>query len=135
MNTLIAILLALSIAVISFDIWVVKQIKKEKWGMLLCIPPFLVNLITSQFAIYFAAMIWASYQVGGTVNFNSFMMILFPVLIQTIANQLMYFLYYKKKKVLTGKQYFLISLAGVLSIILYATYMECRLYLTIFGIL
>lgn len=135
MYAFLAILIALTIAVLAFYIWVMRQIKTQKWGMLSCIPPFLINVITSQFAIYFAIIIWASHQAGAYVDLNSWMMILSPVLIQTILNELLYFLYYKRKKVLTGKQYFLVSLAGTLSIIIYVTYMECRLYLTIFGIL
>jgi hypothetical protein len=133
MTALLLILLALSAGVMAFYVWGMKKMRKQKCGILLCVPPFLVNAITSQIAIYFAIILWATHPSISLINLNGWMMIFSPVLIQTILNQLLYFLYYKKKKKLTGKQYFLASLAGMLGIIIYVTYLELSLYYIVSG--
>ena len=69
------------------------------------------------------------------VEFSAWLMLFTPLIFQTIANQLLYFLYYKKKKKMNAKEYALTSLAGALSIIIYMAYLEVNTYVRLLSML
>ena len=135
MTILVIILVALSLGVAAFYMWGMRYIRKQKQKLWLYAPPFILNTIGVFFTFYIFLMIMVAFAHEIPVEFSAWLMLFTPLIFQTIANQLLYFLYYKKKKKMNAKEYALTSLAGALSIIIYMAYLEVNKYVRLLSML
>lgn len=135
MTILVIILLTLSLGVTAFYIWGMRRIRKNKEKLWLYAPPFIINAMGAFSMLYMFLILASAMLHEMTIDWSGWLMLFSPLILQTIANQLIYFLYYKRKKKMTSRAYILTSVAGVLSIIIYMTYLEVSAYITLWSML
>ena len=103
-----------------------RKIREKGKGARLLIAPFSLNLIFSCTLFYALLLMGVAIVHNITIDISFYVLLLLPILLQTIANLLLYFLYYKKKNKLTGKEYFLTCLGGEMAIFVYIFWLEIR---------
>jgi hypothetical protein len=100
--------------------------KEKEKGIRVLFIPFSVNLIFSCTVFYVSLLMAIAILHNITIDIALILLLLMPVLFQTIINILLYFLYYKKKNKLTKKEYFLTCLSGATAVIIYLFWLKVK---------
>lgn len=102
------------------------KLRKEGKSIKLLLAPFSFNLFFSC-ALFYSLLLMAIAIVHNfAIDISMYLLLIVPIIVQTITNLLLYFLYYKRKNKLTAKEYFLISLSGSSAVVMYMLWLELR---------
>ena len=102
------------------------KLRNQGKGIRLLIIPFSLNLIFSCTFFYALLLIGVTIVHQIPIDISLYLLLLIPLVLQTISNLLLYFLYYKKKNKLTNKEFVLTCISGATAVFVYMFWLEIR---------